>query len=228
MTILFLHGWRSIPGGVKASYPVQHGHRVISPKLPNEDFAEAVRIAQADFDRSRREPELPPAGVRLAWDEQLEVEVLSPPRDFLELDSDPQKITEHGLLNGNSLVLRIRHGDNTFLFPGDAYGMGQRYMLTQTPSDKLSSTVVTAPHHGFNTSPEFAAATHPSIVVASCLADYPGSAIRSPADQAIKMYSPVGSKVYATCRHGRVQLVSDGKFYEVRTERTPPASEPKS
>lgn len=167
------------------------------------------------------------AGDRLAWDEQLEVEVLSPPKEFLELDSDPLKITEHGLLNGNSLVLRVRHGVLTFLFPGDAYGMGQRYLLSHTPGDKLPSTVVTAPHHGFNTSPEFAAATRPAIVVAACLADYPGSSIRSPADQAVKMYSPVGSKVYATCRHGRIQLISDGKSYEVRTELTPPDSEPK-
>ena len=52
MKILFLHGWRSVPGGVKPSYLVEHGHRVINPALPDEDFAAAaVRIAQAEFDR---------------------------------------------------------------------------------------------------------------------------------------------------------------------------------
>jgi hypothetical protein len=51
MKILFLHGWTSTPGGVKPSYLAQHGHEVISPKLPDENFAEAVRIAQAEFDR---------------------------------------------------------------------------------------------------------------------------------------------------------------------------------
>jgi alpha-beta hydrolase superfamily lysophospholipase len=50
MKILFLHGWQSVPGGVKPTYLVQHGHEVSNPKLP-EDFAEAVRIAQAEFDR---------------------------------------------------------------------------------------------------------------------------------------------------------------------------------
>ena len=50
-TILFLHGWNSVPGGVKPTYLAQHGHEVINPKLPDEDFAEAVRIAQAEFDR---------------------------------------------------------------------------------------------------------------------------------------------------------------------------------
>ena len=51
MKILFLHGWQSVPGGVKPTYLAQHGHEVINPKLPDEDFAEAVRIAQAEFDK---------------------------------------------------------------------------------------------------------------------------------------------------------------------------------
>src|SRR5207237_1381374 len=51
MKILFLHGWKSVPGGVKPTYLVQHGHEVINPMLPDEDFAEAVRIAQAEFDK---------------------------------------------------------------------------------------------------------------------------------------------------------------------------------
>jgi predicted esterase len=51
MKILFLHGWQSVPGGVKPTFLAQHGHEVINPKLPDEDFSEAVRIAQAEFDR---------------------------------------------------------------------------------------------------------------------------------------------------------------------------------
>jgi alpha-beta hydrolase superfamily lysophospholipase len=48
---LFLHGWNSTPGGVKPTYLAEHGHRVINPALPDEDFAESVRIAQAEFDQ---------------------------------------------------------------------------------------------------------------------------------------------------------------------------------
>ena len=51
MKILFLHGWNSVPGGVKPTYLATHGHDVINPKLPYEDFQEAVRIAQAEFDQ---------------------------------------------------------------------------------------------------------------------------------------------------------------------------------
>ena len=51
MKILFLHGWRSVPGGVKPTFLASHGHTVINPKLDDEDFAAALRTAQAQFDR---------------------------------------------------------------------------------------------------------------------------------------------------------------------------------
>jgi hypothetical protein len=51
MRILFLHGWQSVPGGVKPTFLQDHGHEVSNPKLPDEDFGEAVRIAQAEFDQ---------------------------------------------------------------------------------------------------------------------------------------------------------------------------------
>ena len=53
MTILFLHGWQSTPGGVKPTYLKDHGHEVLNPALPDDDFDAAVRIAQAEFDQHR-------------------------------------------------------------------------------------------------------------------------------------------------------------------------------
>ena len=51
--VLFLHGWHSVPGGVKPTYLAEHGHLVINPALSDEDFSEAVRVAQAAFDLHR-------------------------------------------------------------------------------------------------------------------------------------------------------------------------------
>lgn len=51
MKILFLHGWHAAPGGNKPALLAQRGHEVIQPKLPDDDFDEAVRIAQEEFDK---------------------------------------------------------------------------------------------------------------------------------------------------------------------------------
>ena len=49
MKLLFLHGWHSVPGGVKPTFLKDHGHEVLNPALPDNDFDAALRIAQAVF-----------------------------------------------------------------------------------------------------------------------------------------------------------------------------------
>jgi alpha-beta hydrolase superfamily lysophospholipase len=53
MIILFLHGSQSTPGGLKPTYLKDHGHEVLNPALPDDDFDAAVRIAQAEYDRGK-------------------------------------------------------------------------------------------------------------------------------------------------------------------------------
>ena len=43
--ILFLHGWHSVPGGVKPTYLKDHGYEVINPNLDDHDFDVAVATA---------------------------------------------------------------------------------------------------------------------------------------------------------------------------------------
>ena len=53
MKILFLHGWQSTPGGLKPTCLKDHGHTVLNPALPEDDFDAAVRIAQAQYDEGK-------------------------------------------------------------------------------------------------------------------------------------------------------------------------------
>ncbi|WP_435010565.1 alpha/beta fold hydrolase [Tundrisphaera lichenicola] len=50
MKILFLHGWHSVPGGLKPTHLIDHGHEVINPSLDDDDFDDAVQTAQGEFD----------------------------------------------------------------------------------------------------------------------------------------------------------------------------------
>lgn len=51
MKILYLHGWKSVSGGTKPSYLAELGHDITEPELPEDDYDEALRIAQSEFDR---------------------------------------------------------------------------------------------------------------------------------------------------------------------------------
>jgi hypothetical protein len=71
MLILFLHGWQSAPGGVKPTYLKSHGHEVLNPALPDDDFDAAVRIAQAEFDRHH--PDVIVGSSRSVWVTWLQI-----------------------------------------------------------------------------------------------------------------------------------------------------------
>lgn len=53
ITTLVLHGWQSLPGGVKPSNLKVQSHPILNPKYPNDDMDEAFRISQAEFDQQQ-------------------------------------------------------------------------------------------------------------------------------------------------------------------------------
>lgn len=53
MRVLFLHGFGSRPGGLKPAFLREHGHEVVNPGLPDDDFDESVRIAQRALDETQ-------------------------------------------------------------------------------------------------------------------------------------------------------------------------------
>ncbi len=51
LKILFLNGYGSRPGGINPTILGLHGHSVVEPNLPDDNFARSVTIAQRVFNR---------------------------------------------------------------------------------------------------------------------------------------------------------------------------------
>jgi len=152
------------------------------------------------------------AGDTLAWDDALEVSVLAPPKDGV-------KSTENDAYNNNSIVLRIRHGKNVFLLPGDIEKEGRDSLLAAVPAEALRADVLIAPHHGFFEGKKFAETVKPQTVVVSCLSEYSDKKPSSPGKLATSVFGAVGAKVYVTAWNGTVELTSDGSTVTVKSER---------
>jgi competence protein ComEC len=148
------------------------------------------------------------AGDKLRWDDALEIEVLSPPKEFLR--------SKVSLENANSLILRLRHGKNVFLFMGDALVDTHEHLLKTYTPEQLKATVMSAPHHGYDCHGPFAQVARPDVVVVSCGAN--NAVDRGGKTKAI--FEPIGAKVYVTPWHGTVTVVSDGTSYSINTQRS--------
>jgi competence protein ComEC len=169
------------------------------------------------------------AGDRLALDDALDVEVLSPPKDFFK--ANPNRTSKndspvHYLPNANSLGIRIRHDKVVFLLPGDIQTIDQEELLLPfVAPEKLRCQILVAPAHGIDASAAFAHATQPEVTIASAAGRY------AKWSQTPKVYGAAGSRVFITGNHGRVTVTSDGASYTVKAERPegqPAAHAPKS
>ena len=155
----------------------------------------------------------------LDLDPDLKIEVIAPPKTYF---ADPKINTRqkndtpsHFLVNANSLALRIQFGDIVFLLPGDIQTEDiEASLMPFVDPTKLKCHILVAPGHGIHPiPPAFGEATHPEVSIASVFPRY-ARGIKSTA--ALKA---LGAKPYITGLHGTVQVVTDGKTYQVTTER---------
>lgn len=118
--------------------------------------------------------------------------------------------------NNYSVGLFITHGDNTFIFTGDAETLAEKEMVE---SGRLRhADVYKAGHHGSSTSSseKFMAEINPDYAVISCGA---GNSYGHPNKEALKEISRYTDKIYRTDISGTVTFTSDGKELSVSTER---------
>lgn len=112
----------------------------------------------------------------------------------------PPKERVPGNDNANSIVLRLRHGSQTLLLPGDIEELGLTRLLAQSPID---CDLVMAPHHGSRRSrpAEFAAWSTPEHVVVS-------SGERSDLRVTSRAFESHGARVYVTHRDGAIRVTT--------------------
>ena len=112
-----------------------------------------------------------------------------------------------GNLNDASIVLRLEHGETSFLFTGDAEATSERAMMAS--GQYLRSDVLKIGHHGSRTSSTeaFLDAVQPTAAVISVGG---GNQFGHPHDDVLARLADRGIAVYRTDMMGTVMMATDG------------------
>ncbi|MDP2304901.1 MAG: ComEC/Rec2 family competence protein [Pseudomonadota bacterium] len=121
-------------------------------------------------------------------------------------------------LNSNSVVTRLTHGEDCFLFTGDSEAPTE---LALVAAGLGQCDVLKVAHHGSNHSstPEFLAAVKPKIALISV---GNGNRYGHPGEETMDRLEKSGTTIYRTDLSGQITLLSDGKKVTVETRRAPP------
>jgi len=129
-------------------------------------------------------------------------------------------------LNNQSVVLRLVHGNTTFLFEGDAEREAEASMVGS--ASPLDATILKVGHHGSRTasSAPFLSKVRPQVAVYSAGM---GNSYGHPHPETIAALGSIGAQVYGTDTSGTVVVTSDGSSYSISTSksagpRAPPSS----
>lgn len=123
--------------------------------------------------------------------------------------------------NNNSLVIKLTHGSNTFLFTGDAENLEENDIIAS--GENIASTVLKVPHHGSSnaTSAAFVNAVAPKYAVISVGKN---NQYGHPADEVVSRLAASGAEIYRTDLNGDIICTSDGQSLSFTTEKTMTAS----
>jgi competence protein ComEC len=116
-------------------------------------------------------------------------------------------------LNDNSVTLRLRFGERSFLFTGDLERESERLLVA---SKRLGAAdVLKVAHHGSrtSTSPPFLDAVRPSLAVISSGA---GNRYGHPSPLVVARLREAGARVLRTDLRGGVIISTDGEQLEIR------------
>lgn len=119
-------------------------------------------------------------------------------------------------INDNSLVVRVLHGQNAFLFAGDAQWDAEHDMIDA--GYDLRADVLKVGHHGSDTSSSyvFLREVMPTYAVISV---GEGNAYGHPTEAVLSRLRDIGAMLYRTDLQGTITCISDGDTLSFSTQR---------
>lgn len=142
-------------------------------------------------------------GETFSFDDDIELTVLWP-------GTTPLRNTRSDL-NSNSVVLRLDHGEDCFLFTGDSEEPTEHALLS---AGLQQCDVLKVAHHGSNhsTTDSFLRAVEPDIALISVGSD---NRYHHPGDETMERLTRAGAVIYRTDDSGNIALASSGRGIEV-------------
>jgi len=133
-----------------------------------------------------------------------QLDLFYPPKDYM----DNNKRTWSNF-NNNSLVIKVKFGSKSILFPGDIKAKAEKELVA-IAGDDLTSDVLIAPHHGSKTSNSeiFIDSVKPETVIFS--SGWKNS-YRFPHPSVLEKYKERECRILRTDSHGAVTILTDGK-----------------
>lgn len=150
---------------------------------------------------------IPSTGDKLDWDPDVEITVL---HNYEEGEENP---------NNNSIVLRLTYGLFSILLTGDAEKEVEMDILSL--GLPVKSYFLKSGHHGSDTSSSevFLEQVHPAVVLVS-VGQY--NKFGHPVPGIIERYKNYGCRVLRTDQSGDITVLTDGKHYQIITEKGEP------
>lgn len=190
---------------VRGKYSVKN---IYDSGYVNEGYKTSVQLHK-DLEAGQYNNRKLKAGDTVKLDKGYYLEVLAP-GDFINKSL-------YKNLNNTSLVMKLHYGDFTMLLTGDAE-KGVEGALKDKYGSKLKADVLKVGHHGSPTSSiwQFVNEVKPKYALISC---GPFAIYHHPNKDVVGRLEHLGAKVLTTFDHGTLTVTTDGKSYDVRTER---------
>lgn len=207
-TVFVTHHHRDHMGNimyVRGKYGVSN---IYDSGYVNNGYKASVAL-NSDLRAGRYNGQALKAGDKITIDKNYYIEVLAP-GDFLS-----KKDLKN--MNNTSLVLMLHYGSFKMLLTGDAEAPIED-ALQQKYGTALQADVLKVGHHGSKTSSywPFISKVKPKYALISC-GDF--SIYKHPNKNVVGSLTHLGAKVLTTHDHGTLTVTTDGKSFDVLTER---------